>query len=56
MKNYKNCLVNRIKKFILENKINEKDINYFDLYLEENNQIINIVLKNSKVYKLKFEL
>lgn len=56
MKNYKNCLVNKIKKFILENEINEKDISYFDLYLKENNQIVDIVLKNSKIYKLKTEL
>lgn len=56
MKNYKNCLINKIKKFVLENKINEKDISYFDLYLKENNQIIDIVLKNSKVHKLKIVL
>lgn len=56
MKNYKNYLINKIKKFILENKINEKDIKYFECYLKENNQIIDIVLKNSKIYKLKFEL
>lgn len=56
MENYKKYLINKIKKFIFENKINEKSINYFDFYLKEKNQIINIVLNNSKVYKLKIEL
>lgn len=56
MKNYKNYLINEIKKFISENKINEKNINYFDFYLKEKNQIIDIVLNNNKIYKLKIEL
>lgn len=44
MKNYKNYLINEIKKFISENKIKEK------------NQIIDIVLNNNKIYKLKIKL